>query len=176
MGVIIEIFFPSLIKKEEETEEQRIKRIKNEEIEKYGEIDEIFRNNDSDGSGQLGESEFIKSIYNYIELHRDKEQALMEQIKEINFQADTTISLYEFRALIACFTKDDIDILDIIEVYKLFDKNLTGQIGSDELIHVMNKLGLNLSVSEADELIKEADNNGDNVIDFEEFVKIMLAK
>mmetsp|Transcript_17427 Transcript_17427/g.18097 ORF Transcript_17427/g.18097 Transcript_17427/m.18097 type:complete len:177 (+) Transcript_17427:29-559(+) len=172
---IINTFFPHL-KEEEETEDQRIKRIKMQELEKYGEIDDIFRRYDEDGSGSLGQEEFNKAILNYIELHKDKESLLKEQMKAIDFSGDTTITLSEFRLLISSFITEEIEIGDIIEVFKLFDKNLSGQIGADEIIHVMAQLGLNLSVQEAEELIKEGDNDSDKVLDFEEFVKIMLSK
>lgn len=172
---IINTFFPHL-KKEEETEDQRIKRLKVQEIEKYGEIDEVFRRFDNDGSGSLGQEEFTKAILNYIELHKDKEELLREQMNAIDFSGDTTLNLSEFRLLITSFTKEEIEISDIIEVFKLFDKNLSGQVGCDEIIHVFLKLGLNISVQDAIDLIKEADNDSDHILDFEEFVKIMLSK
>jgi Ca2+-binding EF-hand superfamily protein len=56
------------------------------------------------------------------------------------------------------------------------DKNLEGQIGANEIKHVFSKLGLNLSQEEARELVCEADTDGDEVMDFEEFLKIMIAK
>ncbi len=59
---------------------------------------------------------------------------------------------------------------------RCMDKNLEGQIGANEIKHVFSKLGLNLSQEEARELVCEADTDGDEVMDFEEFLKIMIAK
>jgi calcium-binding protein CML len=64
----------------------------------------------------------------------------------------------------------------MIDVFKCMDKNLEGQIGANEVKHVFSKLGLNLSIDDARELIGEADTDGDEVMDFEEFLKIMIAK
>ena len=172
---IINTFLPHL-KKEEETEEQRLKRIKMQELEKFGEIDEVFTRYDEEGKGSLGKKEFEKAVLNYIEIHKDKEYMLKEQMNSIDFSGGATVTLHEFRLLISSCTSEDIEISDIIEVFKLFDKNLSGQVGADEIIHVMAKLGLNLSVSEVEDLIKEADNDDDCILDFEEFVKIMLSK
>lgn len=172
---IINTFLPHL-KKEEESDEQRIKRIKQQELDKFGEIDNIFKRYDEDGSGSLGKTEFYKAITNYTEIHKEKEKLYKDQIAAIDFTSDTSITLPEFRLLIQSFNSEEIEISDIIEVFKLFDKNLSGQVGADEIIHVMSKLGLNISVQEAIDLIKEADNDSDNILDFEEFIKIMLSK
>ncbi|CAC9891260.1 unnamed protein product [Aureobasidium pullulans] len=44
-----------------------------------------------------------------------------------------------------------------------------------ELRNVMKSIGENLSDAEIDEMIKEADANGDGNIDYDEFAKIMSA-
>lgn len=48
----------------------------------------------------------------------------------------------------------------------MFDKNNDGLISSLELRHVMTHLGEKLSEEEVDDMIKEADLNGDGVVDY----------
>ena len=45
-----------------------------------------------------------------------------------------------------------------------------------ELRHVMTNLGEKLTDEEVDEMIREADVDGDGQINYEEFVKMMMAK
>ena len=51
-----------------------------------------------------------------------------------------------------------------------------GSISAAELRHVMCNLGAKLSVEDVDEMIKEADIDGDGSLSFGEFVDMMLAK
>ena len=56
-----------------------------------------------------------------------------------------------------------------------FSKDGNGYITAEELRNVMLSLGENLPDEVIDEMIDEADMNGDNRIDFFEFVKIRLS-
>ncbi|KAF5774765.1 putative flagellar calcium-binding protein calflagin [Helianthus annuus] len=51
-----------------------------------------------------------------------------------------------------------------------------GLISASELRHVMTNLGEKLTDEEVDETIREADVDGDGQINYEEFVKVMMAK
>ena len=44
------------------------------------------------------------------------------------------------------------------------------------LRHVMTNLGEKLTEEEVDEMIREADMDGDGQVNYEEFVRMMLAK
>ena len=49
-------------------------------------------------------------------------------------------------------------------------------ISSTELRHIMTTLGDKLTEEEVDEMIREADIDGDGCINYEEFVRMMMAK
>jgi len=49
----------------------------------------------------------------------------------------------------------------------VFDKNNDGLISSKELRHVMTNLGEKLSEEEVDDMIKEADLDGDGMVNYE---------
>lgn len=51
--------------------------------------------------------------------------------------------------------------------YRVFDKNNDGLISSNELRHVMTSLGERLSQEEVDDMIKEADLDGDGQVNYE---------
>ena len=49
----------------------------------------------------------------------------------------------------------------------MFDKNKDGLISSSELRHVMTSLGEKLSDEEVDDMIREADLDGDGMVNYE---------
>eukprot|EP00803_Ostreobium_quekettii_P005030 evm.model.scf_1938.4 EVM.evm.TU.scf_1938.4 scf_1938:23383-25204(-) len=62
------------------------------------------------------------------------------------------------------------------EAFRVMDKDGNGFISKEELRDVMSSLGVNLTPKEQDEMIAEADKDGDLQISFAEFKHIMLAK
>ena len=56
------------------------------------------------------------------------------------------------------------------------DRNGDGHISPDEFAAAMGKLGVDLSPHDIEEMIREADLDGDGVIDFIEFVKMHFAR
>jgi len=65
---------------------------------------------------------------------------------------------------------------ELIEAFKVFDRDGNGFISAAELRHVMTNLGEKLTDEEVDEMIREADVDGDGQINCEEFVKCMITK
>uniref|UniRef100_A0A8C7YV07 Calmodulin 1b n=1 Tax=Oryzias sinensis TaxID=183150 RepID=A0A8C7YV07_9TELE len=69
------------------------------------------------------------------------------------------------------------------EAFSLFDKDGDGTITTKELGTVMRSLGQNPTeaelqdmINEVDEMIREADIDGDGQVNYEEFVQMMTAK
>lgn len=76
------------------------------------------------------------------------------------------------RQLICCThnlpTRKKIEIVIFIFFYcRVFDKNNDGLISSNELRHVMTSLGERLSEEEVNDMIKEADLDGDGQVNYE---------
>jgi len=97
-------------------------------------------------------------------------------IKEIDIDGNGTIDFPEFLTMMARKLQDSEGEEEIREAFKVFDKDGTGFISAAELRHVMTNLGEKLTDEEVDEMIREADVDGDGQINYEEFVKMMLAK
>ena len=78
-----------------------------------------------------------------------------------------TIEFNEFLEMMAqkVTTGDIAD--DIREAFKIFDKDNNGFISCAELHHVMTNLGEKLTLEEAQEILEEADTDGDGLINFE---------
>eukprot|EP01083_Nonionella_stella_P067954 180073_1 len=57
--------------------------------------------------------------------------------------------------------------------FRFFDKDGNGMVEPEEISEVMKVLGVNLSVEELADIMSNLDENGDGVMDFDEFVLMM---
>ncbi len=58
----------------------------------------------------------------------------------------------------------------------MFDDDDSGKIDTGELKLVMQKLGLNPTLEELNEIVHDIDKDGDGDIDFSEFLRLMSTK
>jgi calmodulin len=77
----------------------------------------------------------------------------------------TTDHASEFLTMMARKMKDTDSEEEIREAFKVFDRDNNGFISAAELRHVMTSIGEKLTDDEVDEMIREADQDGDGRID-----------
>merc|ERR1711865_79189 len=133
--------------------------------EQIAEFKEAFSLFDKDGDGTITTKELgtvMRSLG-----QNPTEAELQDMINEVDADGSGTIDFPEFLNLMARKMK---------EAFKVFDKDGNGFISAAELRHVMTNLGEKLTDEEVDEMIREADVDGDGQINYEEFVKIMMSK
>jgi len=63
---------------------------------------------------------------------------------------------------------------EIVEAFKVFDREGNGFISAADVRHVMSNLGEKITDEEMDEMLREVDVDCDGNIDYEEFVKMMM--
>lgn len=86
-----------------------------------------------------------------------------------------TVDFHEFLTMMARKIKDTDSEEEIRETFSVFEKDGNGSISAAEL-HVMTNLGEKLTDEEVDEIIREADTDGDSQVNYEDFVQMMSAK
>ena len=104
------------------------------------------------------------------------EAELQDMINEVDADGNGTIDFPEFLTMMARKMKDTDYEEEIIEAFKVFDKDGNGFISAAESRHIMTNLGEGLTNEEVDEMIAEADVDVAGQINYEEFVKMMMAK
>lgn len=78
---------------------------------------------------------------------------------------DDSDNVLEFLTMMARKMKDTDSEEEIREAFKVFDRDNNGFISAAELRHVMTSIGEKLTDDEVDEMIREADQDGDGRID-----------
>ena len=102
------------------------------------------------------------------------EAELQETIKIYDKDDNGTIDFYEFYELMEKKQKETEEREELIEIFRSFDRNGNGNLSSDELLQIFNIVGEKVSLDDLDDLIKQADLDGDNEINLGEFIKFML--
>ncbi len=144
------------------------------DAQKFGEFDQLFLRYDIDKNNQLQESEFINLLGNFTALKPQLSEHISDIKTEISI--DQPLNRDEFRLLMYnCFSNTDMSER-VIEVFKIFDKNAEHQLSCIEVMHVFNKLGLNLTIVDVEELFEEAIGDRNGILQFDDFMKILLAK
>uniref|UniRef100_A0A671WTH1 Calcium binding protein 5b n=1 Tax=Sparus aurata TaxID=8175 RepID=A0A671WTH1_SPAAU len=109
------------------------------------------------------------------------EMELIELSQNINMNLGGRVDFEDFVELMTpkllAETAGMIGLKELKEAFREFDIDGDGSITSGELRHAMIKLlGEQTSQNEIEAVVKEADNNGDGTVDFEEFVRMMSQK
>ncbi|KAI9566104.1 hypothetical protein HD554DRAFT_1225105 [Boletus coccyginus] len=104
------------------------------------------------------------------------EAELQDMIDEVDGDGNGTVNFPEFLTMMARKMKDA-DSEEVIKAaFKVFDQDGNGHINAAELKQAMEHLGEKLTDREVDEMMREADVDGDGEISYDEYVQIMLPK
>jgi calmodulin len=148
-----------------------MEEIPDHRIKEYRDAFEVF---DKDRDGAITAKELAAVMKS---LNQDpSEQEVNEMIAEVDYDGNGRIDFEEFVTLMHRKNKETDTEEEVINAFKVFDKDSQGYISSNELRHIMTTLGDKLTEEEVDEMIREADIDGDGYINYEEFVRMMMAK
>ncbi|KAJ3777237.1 calmodulin-like protein [Lentinula raphanica] len=142
--------------------------------EQVNEFKEAFSLFDKDGDGTITTTELGTVMRSLGQNPTDAE--LQDMINEVDVDGNGTIDFNEFLAMMEKKFKDTDSEEEIRQAFQVFDKDNNGTISATELKAVMESLGEKLTDQEVDEMIREADDDGDGMIDYKEFVAMMLSK
>merc|ERR1712078_195750 len=135
------------------------------------EIKEAFDLFDTDGSGEIDSKE-LKVAMRALGFEPKKEE-IQKMISDVDDDGSGTIGYPEFLKMMAhkILNRDPKD--EILKAFRLFDDDETGKISFKNLKRVAKELGERMTDEELQEMIDEADRDGDGEVNEEEFLRIM---
>lgn len=142
------------------------------DAEQLSELKEIFCKFDRDGDGSLTELE-LGSLLRSLGL-KPNHQQLEALLQKADTNSNGLIEFQEFIDLLApeLSSKDTLPYTEeqLKTLFRTFDRDGNGFITAAELAHSMARLGHALTAKELNEMIQEADTDGDGQISYSEFV------
>ena len=148
-----------------------VENLSEERITEFKAAFELF---DKDRDGAINNKELGTVMRNLGQNPSDEE--LKQMIKEIDLDGNGVIDFNEFLYLMVKKMNGNDTEEELLEAFKVFDRDGNGYVTSHELRSVMTSLCEGTTPEEVEEMIKEADIDGDGQIDYQEFVKMMMTK
>ena len=135
------------------------------------EIREAFDLFDTDGSGTIDTKE-LKVAMRALGFESSKEE-LRKLVSQVDRDGSGTVDFTEFLDIMTSKMGDRDSREEMIKAFRLFDDDETGKISFRNLKRVALELGESISDEELQEMIDEADRDGDGEVSQDEFIKIM---
>jgi calmodulin len=146
----------------------------NQQEEKSREVKEAFDMFDRDKDTKVNHKEFtnvMKALgYNLLE------KEIGEIIGEFDRDNDGKLTFEEVLAMINGRSKEVDAEEELIEAFRIFDKEGRGYIGAEDIRHLLLMLGESMTEEEVEEIITQADMDGDGKVSYQDFAKLMLMK
>ncbi|XP_069691918.1 uncharacterized protein [Periplaneta americana] len=139
--------------------------------EQKGDIKEAFDLFDAEGAGKI-ETKELKVAMRALGFEPRKEE-IKKMIADVDKEGTGYLSYDEFLGLMTQKMAEKDSKEEILKAFRLFDDDETGKISFKNLKRVAKELGENLTDEELQEMIDEADRDGDGEISQEEFLRIM---
>ncbi|XP_074649951.1 uncharacterized protein LOC141905096 [Tubulanus polymorphus] len=135
------------------------------------EMREAFDLFDSSGTGTIDTKE-LKVAMRALGFEPKKEE-IRKMIANIDKDATGSIDFTDFISMMTQKMSEKDSKEEILKAFRLFDDDDTGKISFRNLKRVAKELGENLTDEELQEMIDEADRDGDGEINEQEFLRIM---
>ncbi|XP_057285660.1 centrin-2 [Pezoporus wallicus] len=134
-------------------------------------IREAFDLFDTDGTGYVDVKELKVSMRALG--YEPRREEIKKMVSDIDKEGTGKISFSGFLRVITQKMVEKDSKEEILKVFKLFDDDETGKISFKNLKRVARELGENLTDEELQEMIDEADRDGDGQVNEQEFLSIM---
>ena len=152
-------------------DEESIGNLTELQIAEYKEAFQIF---DKDGDGAISTKE-LSTIMRSLGLNPSDED-IKEIVDDIeNKNNNNLIDFYTFLIIMSKKNKEVDSEEDLLDAFRVFDRENNGKIYAHELRYVLMSSGEELNEGDIEDMIREADRDHDGYIDYRKFVKIMLS-
>ncbi|CAO3619323.1 unnamed protein product [Cunninghamella echinulata] len=140
---------------------------------KRKELEEMFNSVDKDHDNKISTNEFCEMLGS-AGMDRKSMDAMLNTVQtdkdgNMDFDSFAKIMRPTLKTPLRMTSKQQ----ELLETFKVFDKDGDGVINAEELAAMMQQLGDKISLEEAKQLISDVDDNHDGVVGFDEFAKMM---
>ena len=156
------VYFPALNMAAALTEEQ------------VDELKDAFSLFDKDGDGSIDYDE-LRTVMTSLG-HNLTTTELQEMIDEVDSDGNGKIEFSEFITMMTQKIKTCSYHNEVLQVFKILDKDGSGSISEVELREVMASIGEDVTDEEIREMIHEADTDGSGQVNFKQFASIVQFK
>jgi centrin-1 len=139
--------------------------------EQVEELREAFNLFDTEHSGTIDARE-LKAALRALGFEVKKED-VRRMLNDVGKDASQPIDFNDFQEMMRGRMPDKNSREEINKVFALFDEDETGKISFRNLRNISKELGETLTDDELQEMIEEADRDGDGLINPEEFYRVM---
>ena len=139
--------------------------------EQVGQITQAFELFDTDGSGTI-ETQELKIAMRALGFE-PKQEEIDKMVRDVDDDGSGSVDFPEFLDMMAHKILNRDPIEEINKAFKLFDDDNTGKVTFKNLKRVAKELGERLTDEELQEMIDEADRDGDGEVNNDEFQRIM---
>ena len=135
-------------------------------------LHETFKAFDKNGNGMIEASE-LQTLLRQLG-HTATHDEAQQFINMIDYDGNGVITFNEFVLVMSQRLRDAQHERKMLEAFKFFDKDNSGYITAEELKSVLDSIGEKLSKAEIEEIIRQADVDGDHTINYQEFVRFIM--
>ncbi|OMJ95961.1 hypothetical protein SteCoe_517 [Stentor coeruleus] len=105
-----------------------------------------------------------------------KKQEIRKIMQDLDKSVNEKVNYNEFLSIMTPKMSEKDTREEIIKIFRLFDEDQTGKISFRNLKKIALELGEGLTDDELHEMVEEADRDGDGLINFDEFYRVMRKK
>eukprot|EP01066_Platyproteum_vivax_P003437 Platyproteum_vivax@DN14359_c0_g1_i1.p1 len=135
------------------------------------EIKEAFDLFDTDNSGSIDASE-LETAFKALGFDPDPNE-IAKMIKESDSSGEGLVDFDEFLLMMQKKISERNPEEEMTKAFRLYDSDGAGRITLRELKKIANEIGEKMSDADLQDMITEADTDGDNAINLKEFLAVM---
>merc|ERR1711998_604388 len=139
--------------------------------EQKAEVKEAFDLFDTDGSGAIDAKE-LKVAMQALGFEPTAAE-IQKMVQDLDIDGNSTIEFEEFVEMMEGKMSEKDQMEEMKKAFKLYDEDGCGKIRFKDLKRVATELGEAMTDSEIQEIIDEADRDGDGALNEDEFIKVM---
>jgi calmodulin len=138
---------------------------------------DAFRVFDLNGDGRITDKE-LNYVLKELGIKMNKKD-IEKMINELDKDKNGTIEYSEFVQMMTMPASREADEFELREAFRCIDTDGNGYISREELKQAVEKImstDKKISMQDVEEMMREADVDGNGLIDFDEFVRILVDK